>query len=361
MAFRSLFRLLGAAAVLTASTLTAAEWRTNFHTDACQPKFQEYAKFHKAARGVPGARYLVYSCTTGNCAGLGDRIRATMMLLDKAINLNRVLLIDWRHPSPITEYLEPNAIDWRPVPSVPGETLDIHWWLPTNRSTPAPWRDQHEFNRSIDNATTVRVHTNDGYMVKGTEDGYTADTRSFHSCLFNMLYRPSAMVTDSAAQELYKMYYGIIPRRFIAVHLRMGGLEGEEKALDRHQGARDITVVSAAVEFAVTLATKRGIDPTVTPVAFVSDNRHLRFMLRNEFITGAVSPSAPNAKHIDIGSNSTPAHFVSEFVEVRILSQADCLLHSLSGFSAMAVWWTNISCHHTMMQALADMETKMSH
>ena len=44
---------------------------------------------------------------------------------------------------------------------------------------------------------------------------------------------------------------------------------------------------------------------------------------------------------------------MAEFVEVGLLAGSQCLLHSRSGFSEMAIWWSNITaCQYTMTHAL---------
>ena len=85
----------------------------------CASWLDWYANFHRAARGRPNARYLVYTCrplmpTPGgriddprptlrpfHCLGIGDRFRLICLLLRVAAAYRRVLLIDWQSPSPI--------------------------------------------------------------------------------------------------------------------------------------------------------------------------------------------------------------------------------------------------------------------
>lgn len=59
----------------------------------------------------------------------GDRFRAILFLLRVAEGTNRVLLINWKSPTALEEFMVPNDLDWRL------DGLD----LPSNESTHVAW------------------------------------------------------------------------------------------------------------------------------------------------------------------------------------------------------------------------------
>jgi len=58
----------------TGSSLKPAEmggWSPKVQLERCPRQLLEYVDFHRLTRGTPGAKYMVYSCAEGRCAGLG--------------------------------------------------------------------------------------------------------------------------------------------------------------------------------------------------------------------------------------------------------------------------------------------------
>ena len=66
--------LLRCIALLVCLAQRLTEVGAAFSADTCPREFKEYAAFHKATNGSPGAKYLVFSCATaGQCKGMGAR------------------------------------------------------------------------------------------------------------------------------------------------------------------------------------------------------------------------------------------------------------------------------------------------
>jgi hypothetical protein len=63
----------------------------------------------------------------------GDRFRGLLFTLRMAAATQRVLLLDWSHPVPVTEFLIPSKIDWRITPDIQSGLANekyFHWGLP---------------------------------------------------------------------------------------------------------------------------------------------------------------------------------------------------------------------------------------
>ena len=331
-------------------------WNTDFRYERCGPRYDDYIAFHRQNRNAPDAKYLVYACDRAPCAGIGDRIRATMMMMRVAMRHRRVFVIDWTFPSPLTDYFVPNMIDWTPegIAADKQGSLSLNSFaVSSNSSLYRPWRNDSYFTEITKHHTVVRIVTNDGQVLQ-------EQSRSDLSCVFNILFRPSALLRQGMDEEIAFMYpRAISPFPYVAIHLRMGGLAGEPHAIERQSGKRDIHVIAAALAFSKSLAETRGITEAV---AFVSDNDHLRWLLGERFINHAVAPRAGSAHHIDLfvaaeGENATTL-FLPEFVEIGVLARSVCLVHSRSGFSAISVWWTNKTCHYEMSDVIARIDDR---
>jgi hypothetical protein len=72
----------------------------------------------------PDAKYLLWTCRLQpdghkpGCGGIGDRINGIIQGLYMAICTNRVLLVEWTHPDPLTA-LEPALLPWNLAVNVP--------------------------------------------------------------------------------------------------------------------------------------------------------------------------------------------------------------------------------------------------
>lgn len=93
---------------------------------------EAYIKFHESQivmdnvtntpRLKPGAKYLLYSCESSLCGGLGDRTNGIVTLFYVAMTTGRVLLINHPKPKPLTTVLKPNRVWW----DIPKSTLPMN-------------------------------------------------------------------------------------------------------------------------------------------------------------------------------------------------------------------------------------------
>jgi len=82
---------------------------------------QDYVKFYHSQLNVsaageitlkPNAKYLQWSCRRSRgCGGIGDRLNGIVQGLYMAICTDRVLLVDWASPTPLTA-LQPALLPW---------------------------------------------------------------------------------------------------------------------------------------------------------------------------------------------------------------------------------------------------------
>jgi len=83
--------------------------------EACRAHLDRYSQFHRSALNghLKDVSYIVYTCTSNGCAGLGDRLIGIITAFYVALLTQRVFLIDSSHPVDLDQVLSPNKIDWR--------------------------------------------------------------------------------------------------------------------------------------------------------------------------------------------------------------------------------------------------------
>jgi hypothetical protein len=108
--------------------------KLNRMTPALPRWMREYVEFYHSQLQVsvttgevslkPDAKYLLWTCRLGSgrekgsCGGIGDRLNGIVQGLYMAICTNRVLLIDWEYPDPLTA-LQPALLPWNLTVNVP--------------------------------------------------------------------------------------------------------------------------------------------------------------------------------------------------------------------------------------------------
>ena len=207
--------------------------------------------------------------------------------------------------------------------------------------------------------------------LPGPDIGCTSDVPPHaRSCLFHALFRPSPRLSRFVSR-LRNQLLGSGSAPYVAVHLRLGGFEGEKTAIHRF-GAN----VSEAVEVARSLAAAHALAAArriSAPVLVITDNAVLRQALQEGRFPGFVSPSyaaahispraakggrkeerkkeeRPDTPHEAEGGEAMVSEEallqaqLTSFADLALLAGASCLIGSRSGFSHTALMWGRHSC-----------------
>lgn len=188
-------------------------------------------------------------------------------------------------------------------------------------------------------------HPNSSIELPGSRlSGAEAD-QELH-CLWTLLFKPAPMLRVKLAAARQRLYGNDPSPRYVAAHLRLGGLTGEdEKHVEEanEQQIRDAAppfVMAHAAHLCIldmraNLTMQPGAEPL--PALLVTDNAALRRVARSGLMTGVVGPPH-TAVHVSRGV-PTEADLWTMWVELGLLAGAEYLLRSDSGFSNAAAWW----------------------
>jgi hypothetical protein len=201
-------------------------------------------------------------------------------------------------------------------------------------------------------AAVISVNTNlwhDAEVDPSLLRGLASVDNSRETCWFKALFKPTESITQAVASELLHMG---VRSKYVAVHLRIGGLEGEEGDLHRFDR---FEAQNAAIYCAKKMASAHD-DLHTSPVVFVTDNRILRFSINHGYLSGVVGPRGDHVSHILTGSHAHQESLKS-FVELGILAQSSCMVKSRSGYSELATWWSGTTCVATVDACIRELRT----
>ena len=305
---------------------------------------------------------LTWITTNKSPGGWGDRVRGSLLALRIAAANNRTLYLRWGGLHVLDAYLQPATFDWRPPPqscTLPGDKCDIESGveLVLDRETGKTAGLSVEFDGELaaalasgrDIVMDQRRAADSTLPLSGAAPGGQLDL----ACAWAVLYAPTAELTARGEAELEALN---ITRPYAAVHLRLGGLEGERHALARVKDvpratscpltlARVVTSCAAALR-TVADTSSSSSSPTDADsvghgtVLVITDNEALRAQLASGSVDGAVGPDY-TAAHVSLAAyaRKRAGTLWDAWVDVYLLANADQLLTSRSGFSDVAAWW----------------------
>lgn len=307
----------------------------------CPSWFTEYETFHAAARGKKHTKYLVHeipSHSIGKSGGFGDRLRGMLYALRLAAITKRVLLFTWARPVELHHLLVPaGPINW---------TLDgiSEYATAVQQNTTHVLRFMNGAHHPLILSGGVNNITN-RFLVVQTNQRMNAicpgcpqlpEMDPSTGCVWQRMFRPAPDVLHQGEQELQRLY-GRWDPQYAAVHLRLGGFQGEA---EHERGKGPLKNFAAAVRCAHQLLQDNGLSNRA-PLLMITDNQHLRTFLAAGHLPHVVTPST-QAVHIDQAlhlDNNVTAH-QSTVIDMFLLSRGVCLVTSpgyrhdgLSGFS----------------------------
>jgi hypothetical protein len=299
----------------------------------CPSWFWEYVSFHATNRGQPNAKYLI---TVDDRYGLGDRLNGALAMLRLAQALNRVLLLRWESPYPLEEFFKPTGVlDWTT------QGIEIEDGPSLSFKDPPGWKSltRHIQNGSLQGMDDTFIFIKTNMELHRRCQGcpnVTSQWSEEAACLWQNMFRPVEPILQQARVQLQQLYPGDVHvRPYVAVHLRLGGLEGEEGGPGYERGKSPLENFLASVRCAAKLASKSSIDLDETPALVVTDNHNLRQMLQEQHFRRIVTPEGLPVHVGKAEDQSLEAHR-STVVDMVLLGWSECLATSKSGFSLHA-------------------------
>ena len=342
----------------------------------CPAWATEYAAWHKAQRRAADTPRLVLHCLPNSePGGLGDHMRGVMFALRVSATHKRLLFLNWTGKFDLRNSLLPadGGVDWR-LP-------DVNASARTRKLVSVRGNSTVEDTGHVDvlaallNDTTIDVElcsrqsaTANIAVLGALPHVNTDDLR----CLWHLMFKPAERVTRRADELLAETLARPIGDAgwgakatpvYVAVHLRLGGLEGETITV-RYKGCEQLAlfgVQACARELAANLtassAQADGAAPAA-PVLLVTDNAVVRHAAAAGALAGVVAPSN-YAVHITTAKNHSD--FTDVFADLALLARADCLVTSRSGYSDIALWWSRTSCLNTVDRCMDALKRTMKH
>jgi hypothetical protein len=162
-----------------------------------------------------------------------------------------------------------------------------------------------------------------------TLSGWTVET----ACIWQNMFQPVGAVVDKARQRLQLMYPQQQP--YVAMHLRLGGLTGEEGAPGPERGRSPLHNFLAGSRCATQLASNKSILLTQSPVLLITDHHYLRQAVLEGLFANLITPPGLPV-HLDRAEGQPIHSHQDTFVDMVLMGWADCLVTSRSGFSLHA-------------------------
>lgn len=297
---------------LVASTFASA--------GSCPVWLDEYEAYHKTMRGSPDAKYLVHE-VTGLAGGLGDRLRGMLFAVRVAHSLNRVILFKWNHPFAVDKFFAPaSTINWQ-LQGISYEPGKIVRFIDGESSEVKSGSLSHAPDKFITLQTNMFM-TGDCHMCPPLTSGFSQDA----ACVWRRIFKPTDSIVERANHILREMY----PRgkKFVAVHLRLGGLSGEGV---QERGNGPLANFLDAISCARKLATMATTVEKRTPILIVTDNHELRQFLQARQIPSLLTPPSLPV-HLDVAKQRPLEEHQSTIVDMALLARSECLVIMRSGF-----------------------------
>lgn len=270
-------------------------------------------------------KYLIFKVVR-NMGGLGDRMRGLITVFWAAYFSNRIFLIDWIDPRPITETLIPVFYNW----TFDGACDDmIH--VSDMNSKRDIWEkilneSRHRSERYL------CVTTNSPYFNK--TEFLELNNNQLRRIALRTLFRPSDVLELMLNVAL--MSFGLSPgEEFLAIHFRQGGVETKDQVINNLQDAKFFHICALTLTRSFRL-----------PFILLSDTTEGRKSM-DRFDPKPMVYGNNTIFHIDktttIMNETIHGNFVA-FVSWLLISKATCSVISYSGFSESAILFGNSNC-----------------
>jgi hypothetical protein len=315
----------------------------------------EYLKWHAIQRTkmslTSSHQYLIYTCLQSDvsCGGLSDRIKSLPYFLLLAAKSKRIFLIYWNRPCRLEEFWIPplDGLDWttpewlvnklvhdRRIPLATTHSNILHH-VANSGNTPTP-------------ILTVRLQDQHGgsdyYNAQqlGAE-GPRAFRRSFRA-LVDKCFVPTPPLARAIHLAMARLQ--LVPGQYTAAHFRA-------KYNEIHPLSNKI--VKSLARNAINCASelRRSVEE---PIFFASDSQVAMQSVSEyrEITSRPIVMSSSNTLHeplhLDKATSTSPSDYYTIFVDLFVLSNANCIAHGQGGYGRLAVLLShNASCFKTMI------------
>lgn len=173
---------------------------------------EKYIQFHNQEymKNSSSYGYFVLQASNGH-AGIADRIRPIIDMFRLARSLNRIFIYTWLPIMDLTQYLEPNLINWNLTESIsnmPRENFRmVVNSIKSNLTT-------HHLSK-VDRNKVIFISMKDSFPLI---EGYGAIDDS--PDIIHALFKPSASITNGVNQELINLKVDV-NKPYVSLHLRM--------------------------------------------------------------------------------------------------------------------------------------------
>jgi hypothetical protein len=318
---------------------------------------QHYSKYHRNYNHRN--RYIVYECKDW-CGGLGDRIKGIATTFMIALLTDRVFLINWVHPAPITDILVPNAIDWEYQKDELPEGLKYfnHPMMNTytmNTDFLNVNFEKYYLNEEAENSEDTIIVTKFNELLplfhspsnrnKLQQLGlWQMDEHAFLGCIVEYLFRPSTAVV-SEMMQFYKKNAIQIDTPMIGIQARLGGGTIEEDVtpmfknqkwfeLCAHNLTTRIESYQKQLQVDVNpLQVQKNVPKFLVRWFITTDNDSFKENIKTKYQKRFLDLGR-QIRHID--HHKDPKGQINTFVEELILQQCIELIVSRSGFGEVA-------------------------
>lgn len=308
------------------------------------------------------SRLLIVRSDLSLSHGLGDRFRAIVSAYFLAVLSNRLLLIDWKQPIPLTAAFIPSAAanftyDESLLPSAPYDDSAIIEGNYYHRTDSTHTEVTTLFMDSVPRPNITRWFSPPDYRrEKNAVLGRLSMLQPLPACavvphLLNTVFTPTAALRDSIRRRLKSARLArlVSPRAsYTAVHARLGlGIGEARKDAGRFNLTRlgtslrgmarcfvdavlDTTASKRQSRFSIFLATDT---PTFRHI-FAEEVRRQAPHVDTVFLDAEVK----HVRNLDASAKDDMSIYLDTFVELLFLAKAERIVHLRSGFADLAAW-----------------------
>ncbi|KAK3088418.1 hypothetical protein FSP39_018933 [Pinctada imbricata] len=170
---------------------------------------------------VSSDTYIVYRCKKMGCGGMADRLRGMINVYLLSLLTGRKFGIIHSTPCKLTEYLQPNTLDWTiDEKSLEGKSSENHNFLEKKK---LPSNDMATYFKKevvyiVSNADMTNYIRRDKGVPKILPWLNQLTTADIYKFVLDRLFKPS----DMMKQEIDKFQAEVGNRKLICAHYRMG-------------------------------------------------------------------------------------------------------------------------------------------
>jgi hypothetical protein len=285
---------------------------------------------------------IIYYCGN-NCGGWGDRLRGITSTYILSVLLRRRFMIDMQYPCILSNFLQPNLIDWSPRKNYPANSLKI-------TSISSKYHDELNSNMSSVNIKelwssydNILITTNSDYITPILKNRFfqsiisQLNIRSNESTqqdlfplIFELLFKPTSLISD----ELDALLQRTAKQPIICMHIRIGQNPSIPK--DAKLPYRE-SLVSDMTEFL-----DRNLSHLHSSIFVTTDSIASLQYLQKHFGSKRILNIDGPIIHIDRYNRKTQSSdiifrgFLKVIADFYLLGECDVLLMPRSGFSHWA-------------------------